>query len=322
MRCALCCRAGVRAGFCGECVEPWTKADRVVDREVTEAESGSTAMALPVPAAPVWRKEMLREWHLTDRGLWWASLFIAGVVLVPVAASVVLVLMVDHHSRMAAETVPPSYSPLVVGFALTRMDRIAGQRGRSQAYLRQVAVDTVIACNRRHTAPTTATTRHLIEQVELLGVVLVSHAHFAYGAGPFRQTELTAEASRAGDAIEDKLNAVLRGDAGVGEVATEILRLLEALDVGDPLHLLPAGVSPTSRPRPVPGTPPIRAIAAYGLAVALGIGTIAVSARIGVDSRAVDLAAAALAPALALPPLLAFRRAAGAPASAPPPPSP
>lgn len=92
-------------------------------------------MGVPRPAVFPWRKELLREWHLADRGLGWASLFVAIVVLVPVAASVVLVLMADHHSRMVVETVLPSYVLLFVGYALIRLDRVAGQRGRSEAYL-------------------------------------------------------------------------------------------------------------------------------------------------------------------------------------------
>lgn len=171
-----------------------------------------------------------------------------------------------------------------------------------------MALQTVIACERRHADPTTAANGRLIGQVELLGAVLVTHAHFAHGAGPFRRVELTSEASRAGEAVEDTLSAFLRGDADVDVVATEVLRLLGALDLQRPLNLLPAGVTPTPRPRLVPGIPPIRAIALYGLAVALGIGTVATMAWAGVDPRAVDLAAAVVAPALAVPPVLAFRR--------------
>ncbi|MFI1583977.1 hypothetical protein [Embleya sp. NPDC020630] len=307
-------RPGRVLGRMGRAVDD---ADRAVGRKVAEAEAELTSMAVPGRTAVPWRRDLLRKWYLAERGLWWFSLFVAGTALVPVAASAILVLMVDQHSRMAVEVVLPSYPLLVVGFALIRTDRIAGRRGRSEAYLRWVAVDTVIACGRRHTERTIATTRGLVEQAELLKTALVAHAHFAYGPSTFICGESTSEAFRAGEAVQDKVRAVLRGDAGVDEVAGEVVRLLEALDAGDPLRLLPAGVTPTPGPRPVPGTLPMRSIALYALAVAAGIATIATLAAVGVDPRAVDVAAAALTPALALPPVLALRRPAGAPAGAP-----
>lgn len=285
-------------------------AEREADSQIHQADTALSDLRLAVPQPSVWRRDLQQGWYLATKGLRWAGLLLFAIAVVPTLSWSLLgyYFTAENRPYAAAYSVLPSMTLMFMCFFLLRLDDVTSQRGRPEEYVRWLAVNTVIACGAHANRPSTSTIRQVDRQVQLLAHALTMNARFTYTADPVRRESRISEATRAGNLLSDRLEAIQCGQGNIADIAADVLHILQALDRIEPLRLVPDGVSPSNRSHSTASTPVIRNAAAYAAAIFLAVGTIAALSASGVDSQAVGFAVLALAPALTLPPFFSLGR--------------